>query len=151
MEKFNEIELITRYIEGAGYRVKDVRYIDDNIMYMGAGNYYVGVNQGHIVQHQFFYGNISMQDEFQGVINLANRNEHVLIFSTLLYGGVNVETARHSFCVGSNSDLLGDGNYIGQKRFYGVGCNQVTIGAVGCGAALIAGGISFNGLIWTII
>lgn len=151
MEKSNEIELVTRYIEGSGYRVKDVRYFEDHILYMGAGNYYVGVNQGHVQQHQFFYGNISLQDEMQGVINLANRNEHVIIFSTLLYGGVAIETARHSFCVNSGLDLLGDGNYIGSKRLYGVGCNQVDIGVIGCGAALIAGGISFTGLIWTII
>lgn len=148
----SEVEIITKYIEGSGYRVKNISYLEDSIAYMGAGNYYIGSAQGYIDQHQFFYGHLSIEDEFQGVINLANRNQHLIIFSTQLYGApALVETARISFCVGSGSALLGDGNYIGNRRLYNVGCNMVTFGEIGCGAALFTGNLSFNGLIWTII
>jgi len=150
-EKPNEIQLVTRYIEGSGYRVKDVRYFEDYIAYIAAGDYYIGVNRGQIAQHQFFYGNISIWDQMTGVVVLANRNEHRFVFATLLYGGVEIEACRQSLCVGSGLDLLGSGEYLGNRRLYGVGCNFVRISTHFVGASAISGGVLLNGLIWTII
>lgn len=148
---FNEFELINKYLTRAGYRVKDVCYYDMSFTFLGAGTQEIGWPDGYIAGHQFFFGNVSVDDTLGGVVVLANQNLHTFYFTTLLYNGIERESARLSMGVNMDMGLLGNGQYQGCKRLYGIGCNRVTAGQFGCGASTISATISLNGYIFVVM
>lgn len=147
----NEFDLITKFLTRAGYRIKDVCYYDMSFTFMGAGTQEIGQPDGYIPGHCFFFGNISVDDSMQGVIVLANQNLHSFYFTTLLYGGIERESARLSMGVNFDMGLLGNGFYQGCKRLYGVGCSRITLDRVGCGASTVAATISLNGFMFVVM
>ena len=147
----NEFELISKYVERGGHRVKDICYFRQDLIIIGDAGYDIGAVQGYIPQHQFFFGHISINDIIEGVINLANENCHSIIFSTLLYGGLETADIRVCMGVALGMSLMGSGRYIGGKRLYGVGCNRISVNSMGFGAATYEMEVGFNGYIFTII
>lgn len=147
----NEFELIIKYLSRAGARVRDIVYFAESFTFVDAGVQEIGQMQGFIPQHQFFFGNISIDDTLGGVVVLTNENLHTFFFTTLLYNDIEVESARVSMAIGAGLALQGNGEYLGCKRIYGVGCNRVTAGEFGVGAATLVATISMNGYMFTII
>jgi hypothetical protein len=147
----SEIDLIRKYLARAGARVSDVNYYDQTFNFIAAGVMAIGLNDGYIDEHQFFFGNISINDVLGGAVVLTNQNLHTFFFNTLLYGSIDREAARVSMGVGYGMGLLGSGVYQGYKRIYGVGCNRVTAGQFGCGASTITASINLNGYMFTVI
>jgi hypothetical protein len=148
INEVNESELIAKYLSRAGIRVKDVLYYDQSFTFTGAGTEQVGNIDGYIPEHCFFFGNVIIDDTLGGVIVLANQNMHTFFFTTLLFNGIERESARVSMAVNYGMGLLGNGVYQGYKRLYGVGCNRVTAGRIGCGASTISATISLNGFMF---
>jgi hypothetical protein len=147
-----ELDLISKFISRAGARIKDVRFFIESFVFIGAGTQELGTAvDGYTAQHQFFFGHFTIDDTVGGVINPALQNLHTFYFTTLLYNGIEVESARASMGVNCGMGLLGNGAYQGYKRLYAVGCNRVTVAQWGCGASTIVANISLNGYMFTIM
>jgi len=151
MNELNELQLIKKYLDKVGFRISDITYFDETFTFIAAGTQEIGQAQGFNVGHQFFFGNISIDDSVTGVVVLANKNLHTIYFNTLFYSGIVRESARVSMGVNLGMSLLGDGVYQGCKRLYGVGCNRVVIGQFGCGASTLTCTINLNGYMFTSI
>ena len=145
----NEIDLIKKYLARAGFRISDISYYDQTFNFIAAGVMVFGGVDGYVDEHQYFFGNISINDVLGGVVVLTNQNLHTFFFNTLLYSQLDRETARVSMGVGYGMGLLGNGTYQGYKRIYGVGCNRVTVGQFGCGASTLTASINLNGFMFT--
>lgn len=147
----NEFGLISKYLGSAGYRVMDVRYFRQQKIITAAAGYDIGDDQGFPPEHQFFFGNISIDAELSGVIVLANENLLSTVFSTLLFGHPEIQDVRIRLGVNLDMSLMGNGFYIGQKRLYGVGCNRISVQFVDLGAAVVEYWVGFNGYMFTVI
>lgn len=150
-EPVNEFNLIEKYLGTIGMRVMDIRYFREFFNIPGEAGYDIGATQGFNPNHQFFFGNVSIDAVLFGVINLADENLIHTNFSTLLYGHPETADLKLSLGVGLGMSLMGDGVYIGGKRLYGVGCNRISINLVGCGAAELVYEVGFNGYMFTVI
>jgi len=147
----NEFDLIKKFLATAGFRVMDVRYFRQHYTIAAEAGFDIGVPQGFIANHQFFFGNVSINHQIQGVVVLTNQMLTDIHLSTLLYGSAETSDTRITMGVNCGMSLLGNGFYQGYKRIYGIGCNRVSILNHGFGAATFTCEVGFNGLMFSVI
>jgi len=147
----NEFDLIEKYLGGVGFRIKDLRYFRQYLTIAAEAGYDIGAAQGFPANHQFFFGNITIWTYLVGALTLANKNIISHLFSTLLYGHVEIEDLKLYLAPGAGMGLLGDGTYVGNKRLYGVGCNRISVQKIDFPTGTWSTEVAFNGYIWTVI
>jgi hypothetical protein len=117
----------------------------------GIAVYTVGAAQGFVPLHQLFFGHVSYDAIFSGVIAPGDRNVISTIFYTELFGHPPEINFRTWIGVNHGMDLMGDGTYVGHKRFYFAGFNMLGIDYIDVGATVIEYWIGLNGYIFTVI
>lgn len=146
----NEIELIIRYLERHGSKVIDIAYHAEELYCTSlvGTSYYPGIISGFNFMDCFFFGNVTIYAEVSGVVDLANKMIIYTEFQVQLKGGATVVHNMQTMGVAHNMNLMGNGEYVGNKRLYGMGFNRIDVGVEGFGAATLAQAMQVNGYLF---
>jgi hypothetical protein len=153
----NELDLIIKYLQLRGSKVVDYLYYVEYII-MSSAEFTAGLGtvvkqlaketQGRAVQDVYFFGNITVAGSLAGVITLAGQNEFNFGFISRLKGRTEAGYISTSLMVADNLYKDGAGVYRGNRRIYGVGCNELQCQAVGITAGVPTVQIELNGIIF---
>jgi hypothetical protein len=145
----NEEDLVEKYLKRVGSEVIDKYYYSGNL---GTDTFpvikYMGIGKVEQYEKCFFYGNISVNIDISGVVTLAGQNSLILGFVSEFIGGFTSNDFGVHMNIGNGINLLGDGTYMGSKRFYGVGFNRISFAVVDVAAAVFNVSVRFNGILF---
>jgi hypothetical protein len=152
----NEIDLIKKYLEaggnlGQGNRVTNISYYQEGAL--AIADAYVlnlGVITGNAIGQSFFFGNVNINITISGVVVLTNQMLLNLQFMTILKNMSETGYGATTMGVNCGMSLLGNGEYEGNRRLYGMGFNRVVINKNGFGAATFAVRMAFNGYLFSL-
>jgi hypothetical protein len=145
----NEIDLIIRWLEKNSGQVDDVCYYHEFAMVNAGGAVWrPGIAQGGVINHDYYFGNLTIETLINGVIVLTDRNRIAHIYSTIMSGNVPLGEVNIMFAINSGADLLGDGVYMGNKKIFQVGFNRLDVVLDDFGAATFVQNIHFNGFMF---
>jgi hypothetical protein len=142
----DEIALIKKYLDKYGTTVINVEYYTEgHLAIADADVWNLGIIAGETVTRVWMFGNVHINTTIAGVINLADQNMLNLQFLTAIPGITEVGYAAHTMGVNLGMSLMGNGEYEGNKRLYGMGFNRVVTNTNDFGAATFAVRYCFNG------
>jgi hypothetical protein len=145
----NEFDLIKKYLERSGtYRLKNIRYYNEGKSSTASQTTMLGLIAGIPSGYCYCFGNFEISIQMAGVIVLANMNKFWTNVVTTLPGLAEVGFINHYLAIGAGMNLLGNGNYYGYKRFYGIGGNRIDLTSQDIGAATFVWSWNFNGYIF---
>lgn len=143
-----EIDLISKYLEKRGGKVKDITYFSDVVAMVDGVDYYVGAQDGYPGKDVFFFGHLGLDVLIYNTPLLTDSNVLVFNFNTTLKSRSTDSVLKIGVNLGMS--LMGDGTYIGEKRLYGIGFNKFSVAKVDFGTALFSGYCSYNGYLFEI-
>ena len=145
----NEFDLIKRYLEKSGsYKMVGAEYYNEGLELNAAGAVDIGNVAGIGDTFAFFFGNITINIQLSGVIAAADANELETYLRTNLPRGAEPGVTLCHMAVGAGINPMGDGRYIGHRRLYGVGFNQLELILTDIGAANVEYNFNVNGYLF---
>ena len=142
----NEFDLITKYLEKYGTKVMEFDYYAEGHLAIASEDVWnLGIIEGEQPLRSFFFGNVNINTTIAGVVVLTNQNLLNLQFLTLLPRRTEVGYAAYTMGVNLSMSLMGNGEYEGSKRLYGMGLNRVLTQQNGLGDATFEVRYCFNG------
>lgn len=141
-----EIDLIVKYLEKYGTKVTEIDYYTEgHLATVDANVWEVGISEGELTTRHFFFGHVNINATISGVIVLTNQMLLNLQFMTIIPRRTEVGYAAQTMGVNLGMSLMGNGEYEGNKRLYGMGFNRAVTNKNGFGAATFAVRYCFNG------
>lgn len=145
----NEFDFIKKYLEKSGaYRLTDISYYNEGKSISASNTTMIGAIRGIPPGYAYCFGNLDVSITMAGVIVLANMNKFWTKISTTLPGLSEIGFNDNYLCIGAGMNILGNGNYYGYKRFYGIGFNRLDFTSVDIGAATFVWNFNFNGYLF---
>jgi hypothetical protein len=147
----DELDLIKGYLLKRGSKIMSACYYNESCLCTATGyTYNFGRVDGVTLGHAFLFGHVNLRAHVAGVINLANQMRLSYTFESYLWNWDEV-VLQSGIGVNYGLSLLGNGEYEGNKRIYGIGFSRFNLDAVGFGAATFDVVVNFNGYLFTII
>jgi len=140
-----------RYLNKHGTHIINVEYYHEGHNATSDTDVWdLGVVTGEQQSRLWCFGHMNISTTIAGVIVLTNQMMLDLEFTTILPGVTEVGYVNHAMGVNLGMSLMGNGEYEGRSRLYGMGFNRVVTNTLGFGAATFIVRYCFNGYIFRI-
>ena len=148
--KKDEFGIIEQYIERYGARLTLIAYYNEGFVLNAAtSSVYVGVKEGYKAKYCYFFGNVVINGCITGTVVLTNANFCNVKFMTDMPNRIETNYLDCISTINSPLVLLGNGEYRGTRRLYGVGCNRIDLEFTGFGAAVHTTYVHLNGYLFS--